>query len=597
MSVAARSPRRARKSELDHALTQMKSVFTLTGLFSCAINIMLLASPLYMLQVYDRVLTTGRIETLVLLTILMAGALIVFGLLDALRGIIGARTAIWLGAELSPPLLAGGVRARLVGDGAGAQPLRDLFQCQSFLASPIFSALFDAPWTVAYLAMIWLLHPTLGLFATAGALFIVLVGILNEIVTRNATRDAGNAQIVAMQNAEMMIRNAEAVRAMGMMPSLMKRWGQINDSYMLSSLTASERGAMVLGLAKFARYLVQSAMLGIGAYLVITGTTTGGSMIASSILLGRMLAPVEQIMGSWRTIGATRLAYARLKSRLQDVPPEAERTRLPRPYGHVSVEKLSYTAPGSKKPVLQNVSFKLIPGEALAVIGPSAGGKSTLCRLLAGVLTPTEGVIRLDGTDLQHWRNEQLGAAIGYLPQDVELFAGSVRDNVARMQEAEDGEIVRAAMLAHAHELIQRLPQGYETPIGDSGSRLSGGQRQRVGLARAVFGSPQLIILDEPNANLDQAGENALSATVRDLKEAGAALLIVGHRPSTLAQADRLLLLKDGRVELYGTREDVIGRLRLASPETPRALAVPPEADEEDEIDDQPEKLTLTNGQ
>ncbi|MEB2847247.1 type I secretion system permease/ATPase [Rhizobiales bacterium RZME27] len=595
MSSAARGPRRARKSELDDANTQIRSVFMLTGLFSCAINIMLLASPLYMLQVYDRVLTTGRMETLVLLTILMAGALIVFGLLDALRAIIGVRMATWLGAELSPALLAGGVRARLVGDGAGAQPLRDLAQYQSFLASPIFSALFDAPWTVAYLAMIWLLHPTLGMFATAGALFIILVGVLNEIITRSATRNAGNAQIVAMQNAEMMIRNAEAVRAMGMMPSLMKRWSQINDSYVLSSLTAGERGAMILGLAKFARYLVQSAMLGIGAYLVITGKTTGGSMIASSILLGRMLAPVEQIMGSWRMIGTTRLAYGRLKARLQDVPPEAERTRLPRPYGNVSVEKLSYCAPGSRKPVLDNVSFKLIPGEALAVIGPSAGGKSTLCRLLAGVLVPSDGVIRLDGTDLQHWRNEQLGAAIGYLPQDVELFAGTVRDNIARMQDTEDSDIVQAAMLAHAHELIQRLPQGYETSIGDAGSRLSGGQRQRIGLARAVFGNPQLIILDEPNANLDQAGENALSATVRDLKQAGAALLIVGHRPSTLAQADKLLLLKDGRVELYGTREEVIGRLRLAQSETPRSLPVP--TVEEEEIGEQQEKLALTNAQ
>jgi len=288
-------------------------------------------------------------------------------------------------------------------------------------------------------------------------------------------------------------------------------------------------------------------------------------MIASSILLGRALAPLEVILGSWRSLSATRIAYGRMKVRLDGVPPEPARTRMPEPYGYVTVDRLSYAIPGVRTPVISNVSFRLIPGEALAVVGASASGKSTLCRLLAGVMNPTDGVVRLDGTDLQHWRIDQLGAVIGYLPQDVELFAGSIRDNIARMRNVPDSEVVEAAMLAHAHELIQRLPQGYETPIGDAGARLSGGQRQRIGLARAVFGRPKLIILDEPNANLDQAGEAALAATVRDLKETGAALMIVGHRPSTLAQVDKMLLLKDGKVELYGAREEVIGRLRLAS--------------------------------
>lgn len=592
MTNQSKNQRRARKTELDNATRQIRSVFFTTGLFSCAINVMMLASPIYMLQVYDRVLTTGKIETLVLLSMLMVGALAVFGLLDALRGVVGARMAVWLNAELSPVLLASGLRARLAGDSAGTQPLRDLAQCQSFLSSQALIALFDAPWTLAFLVMIWLLHPVLGMFATGAAVFLILVGTLNELVTRQGSQTANNAQISALQQADMMFRNAEVVRAMGMMSSLAPRWNQINDRYLANSLTVTERSAVILGFAKFARYLVQSATLGIGAYLVVTGQTTGGAMIASSILLGRMLGPVEHILGGWRAIGAARIAYGRLKMRFQDVPPEPRRTLMPRPYGHITLENVTYTLPGARSPLINNVSFKLVPGEALAVIGPSASGKSTLCRLLSGVLAPTDGTIRLDGTSLQHWRNDQLGAVIGYLPQDVELFSGSVRENIARMQDADDSDIVGAAMLAHAHDLVQRLPQGYETPIGESGAKLSGGQRQRVGLARAVFGNPKLIILDEPNANLDQAGENALAATVRDLKLAGAALLIVGHRPSTLAQADKLLLLKDGKVELYGTREEVIGRLRLASPTDQRPL--PQKIEEETSFADSEETDTQT---
>ncbi len=566
MTTKSKSGRRGvRKTELDQANDQIRSVMIVLALFSLAINLMMLASPIYMLQVYDRVLTTGRIETLVLLTILMFAAFAVLGLLDTIRGMISARMACWLNARLSPILLASSVRARLAGDMAGTQPLRDLAQVQSFLSSQGLTALFDAPWTPAFLAMIWLLHPTLGMFATGSVIFLVLISALNEWLTRNSTQAASAAQIIALQQADMTIRNAEVVRAMGMIFGLTEKWKVTNDAFLSDTLQGAQRGAAIVGFTKFARYFVQSATLGLGAYLVIIGEATGGAMIASSILLGRALAPLEVILGSWRSLSATRIAYGRMKVRLDGVPPEPARTRMPEPYGYVTVDRLSYAIPGVRTPVISNVSFRLIPGEALAVVGASASGKSTLCRLLAGVMNPTDGVVRLDGTDLQHWRIDQLGAVIGYLPQDVELFAGSIRDNIARMRNVPDSEVVEAAMLAHAHELIQRLPQGYETPIGDAGARLSGGQRQRIGLARAVFGRPKLIILDEPNANLDQAGEAALAATVRDLKETGAALMIVGHRPSTLAQVDKMLLLKDGKVELYGAREEVIGRLRLAS--------------------------------
>lgn len=564
---------RRRSSELDDARSQVRAIFVLLGVFSLAINTLMLASPIYMLQVYDRVLTTGSVETLVLITFIAAGALLVFGALDAIRSIITARVGCWLNERLSPLLIAGGVRARLIGDQAGAQPLRDLSQVQSFLSSQGLSAIFDAPWSPVFLALIWLLHPLLGMFATGSVLALIVLGLINEFSTRRSIQASTISQLSALQLADMTIRNAEVVRAMGMLPNLLERWKSTNDDSLEDTLRGTQRAAGILGFTKFTRYFVQSATLGLGAWLVIRGEATGGAMIAASILLGRALGPIEMVVGSWRGISTTLLAYQRLKGRLEGVPPEPARTRMPKPYGNITLEGVSYFVPGVKAPVLNNVSFRMQPGEALAVIGPSASGKSTLCRLIAGVLTPSDGILRLDGTNLQHWNSEQFGASLGYLPQDVELFAGTIRSNIARMGIAEDEEIVRAAMLAHAHELIQRLPQGYDTPIGDLGIRLSGGQRQRIGLARAVFGSPKVIILDEPNANLDQAGENALAATLQDLKAAGASLLIVGHRPSTLAQADKVIVLKEGKIELYGQREEVIGRLRIATSDHQQAVA------------------------
>lgn len=559
--------RRRGKTGLDQALVQIRSALLTVAIFSFAINLLMLTSPLYMLQVYDRVLVTGRIETLVLLTVLAGGALLVLGVLDGLRSMVMVRTACWLNDRLGPGLIAGGVRARLVGDSAGAQPLRDLAQIQSFLSSQGLTALFDAPWTPVFLCLIWLLHPTLGAFALAATILLAGLGLFNELTTRKASQTANTTQITAFQQAETTIRNAEVVRAMGMLPGLVERWKASNDASLAATRAAAERGSAILGFTKFLRFFVQSATLGLGAYFVLRGEVSGGAMIAASILLGRALAPLEFVMGSWRNFVTTRIAYDRLKSRLQAVTPEPQRTRLPEPYGHVLLEHVSYVPPGGKGRVIDDVSFRLVPGEALAVIGPSAGGKSTLCRLIAGTAHPSEGTIRLDGSELQHWDQEQIGQFVGYLPQDVELFSGSIRDNISRMAQARDEDIVRAAVLAHAHEMIQRLPQGYETPIGDSGARLSGGQRQRIGLARAVFGTPKVIILDEPNANLDQLGEAALAAAVRELKARGAALMIVGHRPSTLAQADKILFLRDGRIELFGQREEALGKLRLAAAE------------------------------
>jgi ATP-binding cassette subfamily C protein/ATP-binding cassette subfamily C exporter for protease/lipase/ATP-binding cassette subfamily C protein EexD len=556
---------RRRRTELQRALSACRSAISKVALFSFAINVLILTPSIYMLQVYDRVLTTGHLETLALLMCLAAGALLLLGALDSLRTAVTVRIGCWLTDRLGPVYLENGVRARLLGDSAGAQPLRDLAQIQTFIATQGLTVFFDAPWVPAFVVLIWLLHPLLGVLALASAVVLLALSVANELATRRAMLEATMAQISANQQAEATIRNAEVVRSMGMLPAVIERWQITNAKSTEAVRRASERGGILVGLTKFIRMFVQIAILGLGALLVLRGELTAGAMVAASILLGRALAPVELAMSAWRNFSSARIAYGRLKARLQAFPAEAERIRLPAPVGHLRVENVTYGPPGSKRPVLQQVSFVVEPGEAVAVIGPSASGKSTLCRLLVGIAAPSEGQVRLDGAELKHWDPNDLGRFVGYLPQDVELFSGSVRENIARLGEPDDNAIVNAARLAHAHDLIQRLPEGYETQIGDSGARLSGGQRQRIGLARAVYGEPRLIVLDEPNANLDQAGEAALAAAVAELKRDGCALVIVGHRPSTLAQADKILLLKDGRVELFGPRDDVLQRLRHAA--------------------------------
>ncbi|MCI0753864.1 type I secretion system permease/ATPase [Teichococcus vastitatis] len=552
-------------TELDRAVAACRSTVGVLGLFSLVINLLMLAPSLYMLQVYDRVMTTGSVETLVMLTLMVALALFAMGFLDALRAAITVRMGCWLSGRLGPAYLANGVRMRLISESAGAQPLRDLATVQGFVASPGVHVFFDAPWSPLFLVLIWMLHPWLGTLAVASSILLLGFGVANEYLTRSSAMTSSVAQIDAMQLAEATIRNAEVVKAMGMLPALLARWHDSNATGLAAQQRAGERGSLLLGITKSLRYFVQSATLGLGAYLVLQGQLSGGTMIAASILLGRTLAPVEAAMGTWKSFGMARIAYGRLKGQLRTLSQEPVRTRLPEPKGVLTLSNVSFVPPGGRVPVLRGISFEATPGEVMAVIGPSAGGKSTLCRLLVGTADPTAGEVRLDGADLRHWNPEDLGRHVGYLPQDVELFSGTVRDNIARMGHADDEAVIEAALRAHAHALIQQLPQGYDTVIGDGGIRLSGGQRQRIGLARAVYGLPRLIVLDEPNANLDTAGEAALAAAIHELKQHGCTLLIVGHRPSTIAQADRILLLKEGRVELIGPRDEVLKRLRKAS--------------------------------
>jgi ATP-binding cassette subfamily C protein/ATP-binding cassette subfamily C exporter for protease/lipase/ATP-binding cassette subfamily C protein EexD len=365
---------------------------------------------------------------------------------------------------------------------------------------------------------------------------------------------------------------------MHMQPALTARWTKLNRVMLDGTRQANDAAAVVLGFTKFIRLFVQIAIMAVGAWLVIDAKLTPGSMIAASILLGRALAPVETVQAAWRSFMGARMAYKRLKMMIELHPPPPRRTWLPSPQGHLVVDNVSYVAPNSPRLLLNNISFAVAPGEALAIIGPSGAGKSTLCRLLVGLAVPNAGEVRFSGSLITHWEPTQIGRYVGFLPQDVDVFAGTVRENIARMQDADDWDIVQAAILAHAHEMVQRLPDGYDTPIGDGGLRLSGGQRQRVGLARAVFGSPQLVILDEPNANLDQAGEAALGQALKDLKARGASLIIVGHRPSTLEQADKILVLQDGNMTHYGPRDEVLQALTAPAPAPPAAASQQPAA-------------------
>ena len=562
MLKARRASAHNAPNELQRALWSCHSAFRSVAIFSLIINVLMLASPIYMLQVYDRVLTTGHVDTLYLLTAIIAAALLLMGVLDAARTAVTVRIGNWLSDALGPVFLESGVRARLQGEPTSAELLRDLSQVQNFIATQGLTAFFDSPWVPIYVAMIWFLHPALGIVAIGAAMLLFVLTLMNEAATRRQTTLANREQILSYQLAEAVIRNAAVVWAMGMLPAVIKRWREMNGGALAAFRRASERGGAIMAFTKFARFFVQIGILGVGALLVLRGQLTAGGMVAASILLSRALAPVEMAMSVWRNFAATQLAHGRLKKHLEDFPSAAARAWLPAPEAYVQVESVVYCAPSSGRLILTGVSFELEPNEVIAMLGPSGAGKSTLCRLLVGIGSPTTGKIQLDGSEISHWNPVQLGKHIGYLPQDVELFSGTISENIARMGEVEDKQVFKAAKLAHAHDMIQTLPEGYNTQIGEAGMRLSAGQRQRLGLARAVYGAPHLVILDEPNANLDEAGESALAATVGKLKRWGAGVIVVGHRPSTLAQADKVLVIKDGCVAMFGPREHILRELQ-----------------------------------
>ena len=551
---------------LTRALAACRRVLAAVALFSACVNLLLLVVPLYMLQVYDRVLTTGNVDTLLALSAMAFIGLATFGLLDAVRLRILTRAGAWLDRELGSPVLAGAVaEARRAGGAVSAQGLRDLATLRGYLGGAGIVPLFDAPWTPAFLAIVFFIHPVLGWIGLFGALLLFGLAVLNDRATRAGLTEANQAAAKALNAADAAIRNADAITAMGMLPALARRWRRTTDRGLDLQAATSDASGGIAAAAKFLRLCLQAAMLGVGGYLVVGNRMSPGSIVAAAIILARGLAPVEQLITAWRSLVGARAAHGRLAALLDRAPAGETATGLPRPAGRVTFERVTYAPPGTQAPIVRQVTFGLAAGEVLGVVGPSGAGKTTLVRLLVGSLRPTAGHVRLDGADVAVWPDADRGRHVGYLPQAVELFSGTVRDNVARLGEAADEEVVAAAQLAGAHEIILGLPRGYDTPIGDGGVPISGGQRQRVALARALFGDPALVVLDEPNAHLDGDGELALAATVRRLRERGVTVVLIAQRYGVAALVDTVAVIRDGAVDAYGPRDEVLPRLRRAN--------------------------------
>ncbi|WP_287203518.1 type I secretion system permease/ATPase [Mesorhizobium sp.] len=546
------------------ALLACRHYFMIAAGFSLAINLLYLASPLYMLQIYDRVVTSGSETTLVMLTLMLLAAFLALAGLDLMRARILTRASVRLDRLLSARIVAASVETSSSGS-SQSQPMRDFDMFRQVITGSGIHALFDLPWSPIYIGIIFLLHPWLGFFALGSSLLLVAMAVINEYLVRWPLKQANDLATANYVFTEMSLRNSEVIRAMGMIDGLLRRWGRDRNMALRRQTEASDRAALMSGAIRFLRLTMQSLILGLGAYLVIERQTTAGSMFAASILLGRGLQPVEQVVGLWRSLILARGALARVRNLVDGGALKERSFNLPKPTGRISVEQVSFAIPSLQKVLLRDVSFRLEAGEALGIVGPSGAGKSTLARHLAGVMAPSRGTVRLDGADLSHWGRDVLGDQIGYLPQDIELFSDTVAANIGRFKTNVDQEVIEAARLAGVHDMIIRLPQGYETQIGEGGAVLSGGYRQRIALARAVFGMPNLIVLDEPSSNLDADGDRALSDCAIELKRRGSTVIIVSHRPSTLANVDKILLLRDGGVEAFGMRNEIVALLNQRS--------------------------------
>jgi len=570
--------RNVRENSLKTALKACKGSFLSVGFFSFFVNALMLVPSFYMLQVYGRVVTSGSIPTLVMLTLIMTILMGTMGSLEWVRSRIMVRLSTRLDVLLSRDVYRASFKKALDSGGmdASAQPLNDLTGLRQFLTGNGLFAFFDTPWLPVYIGVMFLFHPWYGWFAIGCAIVLLMLAVVNEKLTGKAIADANKQNIAASLHTNKNLRNAEVIESMGMLETLMGRWGERQRQVLLLQSQASDKGGMVTSFSKTFRMLSQSLILGIGAYLAVKQEITPGLMIAGSILLGRALAPIDLMIGSWKGFISARSQYARLNEILDEQQAEPQRMSLPAPEGHVLVENLIVSAPGSKTPILKNISFAVPAGSIVGVIGPSASGKSTLARALLGVWAPQHGVVRLDGADINNWDKRELGPYVGYLPQDIELFEGSISENIARFREVEPDKVIQAAKTAGVHEMILQLPEGYDTVIGSDGVNLSGGQRQRVGLARAIYGSPRLIILDEPNSNLDEVGERALAMAIQQLKASGATVFIITHRTSILAQLDRLLVMSNGAIGLYGPRDKVMAELNKQQASAQKIAQVAP---------------------
>lgn len=543
--------------------------------FTLFLNILVLAIPIYLFQISDRVLTSRSTDTLVMLTLVIVGAVIVQVVLDAIRRFILMRTAVEVAVQLGAPILSAAARASLHGNGKDYQVLGDLQQLRAFLTSGTLLSFFDAPIAPIFLLAVFLVHPHLGYIVVVSSLLLIAIAFINQRATAASFAEATNYQSRAMLHLDSMSRNSQIINALAMIPEAVRIWGRDMAGSLRSQVKAQDRNIVFATISKCSRLLTQVAMLGWGAHLAIDGQMTGGMVIAASIIAGRALAPIEGAIEGWNSFIQFRSAFGRIRNLLQTSPLNFDRLRLPDPQGRLDVERILYVPPPNKKVILNGISLTLMPGESMAIIGNSGAGKTTLGKMLVGSILPTSGSVRLDLMDLRNWDQRQFGENIGYLPQDVQLFPGTIKANIARMRDdVSDQSIFDAAVLADVHELIASFPQGYETMVAADGAPLSGGQKQRIALARAFFGNPTLVVLDEPNSNLDSQGDAALTRALSHAKKNKITVVTITQRPALLSCVDKIMVLSNGTVVMFGSRATVLEALARKSKQTGEIPAI-----------------------
>ncbi|RAW91192.1 type I secretion system permease/ATPase [Photorhabdus laumondii] len=551
------------KDEITDVIRARSRVFWAIGLFTAFINLLMLVPSVYMLQVYDRVLPSGNEITLLMLTLITLGMFAMMGMLEYIRSMIVIRIGSQLDMKLNNRVYTASYESNLKnGTTDAGQMLNDLANIRQFLTGNALFAFFDAPWFPIYLLVIFLFNPWLGLLSLGGALVLIALAVLNQWLSSQPLSEASKLSLRSASLASTNLRNAEVIEALGMLPVLRRRWFGLHERFLDFQRIASERASVINSVTKTVRLALQSLILGLGGWLAIGGHITPGMMIAASILMGRALSPIEQLIQAWKGWSGARLSWQRLTNLLEQQPERKPGMSLPAPKGNLAVDKVSAAPPGrNSKVVLQDISFSLDAGDVMGLIGPSASGKSTLARLLVGIWSTQEGVVRLDNADIYQWNKDELGSSIGYLPQDIELFGGTIAENIARFNEVEPEKVVQAAKKAGVHELILALDKGYDTVIGAGGVGLSGGQKQRIGLARALYDEPSLVVLDEPNSSLDEAGERALNEAISQLKAQGKTVIVITHRTSLLSQTNKILLLVQGKMKMFGSSQQVMAAL------------------------------------
>ncbi|ALM54806.1 type I secretion system permease/ATPase [Halomonas huangheensis] len=548
-------------TDLQRALKACAGSFLSVGFFSMFVNLLMLVPPMYMLQVYDRVLTTNSFATLLMLTLVVVFLFAVLGTLELVRSRILVRVGNRLDKTINARLYSAMFRRSVLSQGhQSAQPLSDLTNLRQFLTGNGLFAFFDVPWVPVYLGVLFLFNVWLGVFATVAGIILLALAIANEKATKGLLAEANSEHIKAQELANANLRNAEVLHAMGMLSNIRGRWAEKHHAFLARQSRASDRSNTLTNTSRVLRMLFQSMILGLGAWLVLENQMTPGMMIAGSIIMGRALAPIDQMIGSWKGFVSTRGAYERLNELLTQIPDEQRRMSLPTPEGKLAMETVAAAPPGMRMATIRGINFEVPRGKHVGIFGPSAAGKSTLARVLLGIWPAQVGSVRLDGADIQQFNRDELGPHIGYLPQDIELFDGTVSENIARFGDVDAHKVVEAARKAGVHEMILELPNGYDTYISSTSGVLSGGQRQRVGLARALYGAPVLVVLDEPNSNLDDAGEKALSNAITQLRNEQTTLFVISHRPSVLKQMDLLMVMKEGQVGMFGPREQVLAQ-------------------------------------